>query len=67
SKKDRFSSKGNPLSNEVKITSSLIDLNNNNNNPKTGIVKTELNRFSWLKNEFNAILSIGIIQGLATK
>ena len=66
SKTDKFASKNNPLSNEVKIASSLVDLNSSHNNPKTVIVKSESYRFSWLRNEFKAILSIGIIQGLAS-
>ncbi|MHA1985936.1 MAG: hypothetical protein ACW98D_04780 [Promethearchaeota archaeon] len=66
SKSTRFSSKRNPLSNEVIIDGSIVDVNIHHHNPKTGIIKAESKRFLWLRNEFKAILSIGIIQGLAS-
>ena len=66
SKTTKFSSRRKPLFNEVIIDVSFVDQNSNHHNPKTGIVKSGSNRFLWLRNEFKAILSIGIIQGLAS-
>ncbi|MHA2036594.1 MAG: hypothetical protein ACW98X_09190 [Promethearchaeota archaeon] len=64
SKTKRISSKN--RSNEVEVTSTLKELNNNQYNPNSPIVKSEPHRFLWLRNEFKVILSIGIIQGLAS-
>jgi hypothetical protein len=66
SKKTKKSPKNQNFSNKVIIVNNSVDLNSNLNGSKTGIVKSESNRFLWLKNDFKAILSIGIIQGLAS-
>ena len=66
SKSSKFSSRSKPLSSEVIIDASFVDVNIHHHNLKTETVKSETNRFLWLRNEFKAILSIGIIQGLAS-
>ena len=48
------------------IDGSFVDVNIHHHNLKTETVKSETNHFLWLRNEFKAILSIGIIQGLAS-
>ncbi|MEE9376973.1 MAG: hypothetical protein V3V33_02940 [Candidatus Lokiarchaeia archaeon] len=54
------------IMNENNITNNSTSLNEIHPESKTKIVKPESNRFLWLKNSSNAILSIGIIQGLAS-
>jgi len=66
SKKNRASLNNQHLSSEAKLIIGSLDLNNTQHDSNTRIVKSESNRFVWLKNDFNAIFSIGIIQGLAS-
>lgn len=66
SKKTKASFKNQQLSKEVKIINISVDSNSYLHDSKAGIVKSESNRYLLLKNDFNAILSIGIIQGLAS-
>lgn len=66
SKKSKNSTPNQSRMNENKLTKNSTFLKEIHPDSKTKIVNPESNRFLWLKNSSHAILSIGIIQGLAS-
>jgi high-affinity nickel permease len=66
SKKSRTSLNNQEMLSEIEITDTLSQTQKGNQISETEIIKTQSSLFLWLKNSSHAILSIGILQGLAS-
>ncbi|MHA1914880.1 MAG: hypothetical protein ACW986_07750 [Promethearchaeota archaeon] len=66
SKKAKMSLNNQEIINEIEITNSSPQIQKGHQVSETEMIKTESSLFLWLKNSSHAILSIGILQGLAS-
>lgn len=66
SKKKKYSSQNQQVKNEMKLINKSHYLIDNSLDEKSKIIKPEPKRFLGLKSDTNAIIAVGIIQGLAS-